>query len=71
MVAVPPAIPITTPVFRSIAATAELLLLQVPPRAELVNVAVEPSHIVAAPVIAPVSGVTDTVIVAGVPQPVV
>ena len=50
-VAVPPLTPVTTPAFVT-AATAVLLLAQVPPEVGL-NVVVDPSHIVLAPVILP------------------
>ena len=75
MDAVPGAIPVTTPVVASTDAAAGLLLLQAPPlRPVLVNVVLEPTHNVTAPLTVPAlaSGFTVIICVAvEVPQPFV
>jgi hypothetical protein len=52
MMAVPPDIPVMTPVVRPADATSALLLNQEPPASVLANVVVAPSHNVVVPVIA-------------------
>jgi hypothetical protein len=67
ILAVPVAIPVTTPVM-STGATAALLLLHVPPDTELVKVVVEPIHTLGEPAIA--AGEVFTVTVTTRKQPV-
>jgi hypothetical protein len=73
MVADPAPTPVTCPVTASTVAAAVLLLLQLPPPVPLlVNIAVEPTHNVAAPVTVPACGRSPTVTTADAiasPQP--
>ena len=62
MVAVPAALPLTTPA-DVIEAIAGLLLLQVPPVVVLLKVEVRPTHNVVVPVIVPADGAAFTAIV--------
>ena len=71
MVDVPPLTPLTTPVVATTVATDDVLVLQVPPVDVFANVDVAPWQKVVVPVIDAGIAVTLTVVVAGVPQPVV
>jgi hypothetical protein len=66
---VPPAIPVTAPVEEEIFATEGLLLLHVPPLVVLVNVAVAPTQMLAAPIIESGRELTVTIAVAEQPEP--
>jgi hypothetical protein len=60
MVAVPVATPVTTPVLDATVATAVFELVQVPPVVVLARVVVDPTQVVAVPVIAFGLGLTET-----------
>src|SRR5438309_2290476 len=66
IVVVPVVTPDTMPVVLPIVATAVLLLLHIPPALGSLKVAGLPTHVVAAPVIAPGVWLTATVVLAGV-----
>src|SRR5436305_1611548 len=60
MVAVPPVTPLTVPVLLTVA-TAEFVLLHVPPATDAVRVVAEPAHTLEAPLMAAVTGAALTV----------
>lgn len=64
IIAVPAAIPVTTPVDEPIVATEGVLLVHVPPPGVLESVVVFPAHIIAVPKIPVGPALTETVIVA-------
>ena len=68
MVAVPPLIPVTVPVLLPTIAVVGAPLLQEPPASGSVNVVVDPTHIVALPLMADGSGFTVTTAVAVQPK---
>ena len=68
MTAVPPATPVTSPNGSTVAMVV-VPLLQVPPAVSSAKVVILPTQTDAAPVIAEGEPLTVTVVVAGVPQP--
>ena len=59
----PDVVPDTRPFTDPTVATELVLLLQIPPAIELLNVLVEPAHIVVVPAITPGDGLTVTTVV--------
>lgn len=64
----PAAIPVTTPVLELTVATDVLPLLHVPPLVALLNVVVNPTQVLAMPVLAPGPVLTVTTVVLGHPD---